>query len=1341
MIENYAATTRWDEDSTSTGNWFEVDFSTPGEFVKYGLATEYYEGGLAYLISSFPYDSSWQEKREWYSGLTLCDKFLFHNILSSSNGVGVFSGSGWGTQVALHGGRFGEPTTKEYIKFFGGPNNSEQEFDTSNILNLSQGRGSNLKFGRENTVEFFLKRTKNSNVLGTTLEECILDVRNNAEYGDAGFGGFFIHVVQVADNSPAVLSVLAMSGLNSAALTTGDIEPLGDGEWHHYAVVLRSGPVITTISVYVDGEEAGSQETPLVLDEVEMNLVGFIGASQGRLLDYPLGSLKLNGEIDDFRFWQKVRTKEEIKIFSRTCVYGGTNDSDENIGLGVYYKFNEGITGMVLKDSIVLDYSGRRSNGGWVGYSASSRRLGSAITEGGFGEYEQKDTSQYEEEPSYLSLVSEYRKKGEDFDLKNQHNIFKQMPRWLSINNLSSSKDLRYLSHVIGSFFDTLLLIGYNVVYAQGQDYSFGGLVKPEYNFSFLSSFGLKVNDLLDNVTWSEFAIGANEQTSFETTVEGAKRIILGNLANELDLLLKSKGTKRSIDSVLRCFGTAEDAIHPVLFEVGREVEFSDKYKAIAQRRSVANCSSELNVGAVITHSFDTAQSPLITGVSQDPELYNMTFQCRFVVPANYFGGQTKFSVFGVHGATFAGGACNWTDASTDSFIVYVEKASNDSTSGRFVLELRHTSGTTENFSDWFDGVFSGSSWVLNVSFVNKNSSQFGMLTDGIMDVPVAPNYEVVFSGAENHNGSIRGEFSNSVAVHAGLVPEFLSADKGAFAGSHRIDFVGDIDDLNEDYTCCLFDSVIAWSGTPTAEETRLHALSFRNRGIGYFEDVNRYVQQDLSQNLRFLDWQFGQELSVVPHVTLGFVSGEFDDARVVCQEISGGADMNAELHPFRCYLFGEPTVSGCFSSQYVFAKEQVPPEVFSDTESVSCGNNYDLEVFAKRPKWSKKIFGIEKNMNFLLNRLIFDLFGGIKYVYNLFSDGYQKHEIEYYRLRPAAERFFEEMNNEYLDFDRFFEYFRWLDGSIGDILSFFATSAFSAKKDGQILRNVVSSHALEREKYWWKRVVPDFLENNFEAVALGAEFNDYNWKIGHYKSGDVNFDQTLFWSERANRSLAEISSGSGVVDASRESIRVAAIGGEAPSYLLSSRKRPYILLAAGQSTAGGVQSEIEMYSLANSVVLGELDYNLAPPIDLDPAAGILRESVGLPSRTIGNFSKNYQVVCSSGRSRNNLSMKRSKWQFTFELPSFAGPRIFLETAYGFFTRSSSCTTSESYGFPRECDRKATDSIVVTCFSSPGDRTTSEGFRDRESLESCSYNSVNCRNLAARHDLDEEWSL
>ena len=76
--------------------------------------------------------------------------------------------------------------------------------------------------------------------------------------------------------------------------------------------------------------------------------------------------------------------------------------------LGVYFKFNEGVTTNTTTDSIVLDYSGRLSNGSFVGYSSGNRNTGSAIVESGVATSEFKDPIIYSSHPTVSSSLATY---------------------------------------------------------------------------------------------------------------------------------------------------------------------------------------------------------------------------------------------------------------------------------------------------------------------------------------------------------------------------------------------------------------------------------------------------------------------------------------------------------------------------------------------------------------------------------------------------------------------------------------------------------------------------------------------------------------------------------------------------------------------------------------------------------------------------------------------------------------------------------------------------------------------------------------------------------------------
>ena len=108
----------------------------------------------------------------------------------------------------------------------------------------------------------------------------------------------------------------------------------------------------------------------IALNEVTGALRGRIGAlltnpsgnSVGTDMD-GYGKTSIRCAYDEFRYWKTERTEKEIQQNYWTQVRGGTNNEIANAELGVYFKFNEGITGDATTDATVLDYSGRISNG------------------------------------------------------------------------------------------------------------------------------------------------------------------------------------------------------------------------------------------------------------------------------------------------------------------------------------------------------------------------------------------------------------------------------------------------------------------------------------------------------------------------------------------------------------------------------------------------------------------------------------------------------------------------------------------------------------------------------------------------------------------------------------------------------------------------------------------------------------------------------------------------------------------------------------------------------------------------------------------------------------------
>jgi len=368
-----------------------VDFSLPRNFARYGSAVDYYKQSLKRIYDYFPYDGSLRERIKWENESTYLDLYLYQNEYPRTNGYALFSPSGWGDLDGSIVDGYGLPATLEYIYLEGGPHINaggmtpiDVQFTGSNYYEPSKNRDNNLKYdlqGNGISLEFWLK--KDAFDTAKTRKEVVFDLWNGITSSADNYGRLRLELSATVDGAnPLILT--AMSGtkgvfespIASSTFTTSSIT---DSNWHHYALTLLSSSAGFKSSFYVDG----SPENQTTLGTSSINEVtGALRATIGALATSPSSSAapaysgKLSASMDEFRYWKTERNPKNIGRYWFTQVGGGTNDDPKpfvdttenvNTALGVYYKFNEGITGVTATDAIVLDYSGRVTNGSWTG--------------------------------------------------------------------------------------------------------------------------------------------------------------------------------------------------------------------------------------------------------------------------------------------------------------------------------------------------------------------------------------------------------------------------------------------------------------------------------------------------------------------------------------------------------------------------------------------------------------------------------------------------------------------------------------------------------------------------------------------------------------------------------------------------------------------------------------------------------------------------------------------------------------------------------------------------------------------------------------------------------------
>jgi hypothetical protein len=153
--------------------------------------------------------------------------------------------------------------------------------------------------------------------------------------------------------------------LNDGVLTTYDwgggaekstTSFVADGNWHHVAMTFTSGAVNGT-KFYVDGNlvmttTMTTMTTMTILNPALHPLAIGSGSYNG-------GSQCFNGDIDEARVWNIVRTKAEIQAAMNVELMGN------ELGLVSYYKFNQGIpTGNNPTETTLIDANTTSANTG-----------------------------------------------------------------------------------------------------------------------------------------------------------------------------------------------------------------------------------------------------------------------------------------------------------------------------------------------------------------------------------------------------------------------------------------------------------------------------------------------------------------------------------------------------------------------------------------------------------------------------------------------------------------------------------------------------------------------------------------------------------------------------------------------------------------------------------------------------------------------------------------------------------------------------------------------------------------------------------------------------------------
>jgi len=1208
----------------------QINYTNPKTFAKFGSAYLYYNSAIERILDFYPYDGSDAEINNFYNKSLDIEKYIFDNLYPRTNGYALMSADGWGIVSAIHtsiNNGYGMPSSQEYIEFKAGPGTGSGDtlyalspdpdsskfqysniYDTNLYLNAglpanydSGSRESNLKsdFDSGVTVEFWLKKPAFST--SKTEKEVILDIWNNNDADAHNYGRLTIFLDGTVSSTATPFYVTVQSGSTNiyeqAIGTNTTLTSIQD--WNHYAFTLQNSGSDFDIRLYLNGHlddtEKVSSKNFNELDQID--LMGRIGSLITTAHSNPAspttaaggnraGGGKFSGSIDEFRFWKTARNGRQIGTNWFDQIRGGVNTDISNTTLGLYYKFNEGITTDTSVDNTVLDYGGRICNGVWVGYDTYSRNTGSAIVESGHAKSEYLDPIIYSAHPDVVTLKTNLLNSGSFHDRQNNSSILNMVPSWIVEEDENNSftdpylSDLRKLTHIVGTYFDKIHLQISELSKIKNANYVSGAFKPVPFAHHLPQSLGLYIPDIFVDSEIIEKFLNKTISGSFESNLDETKNLIYTNIYNNLTNIYKRKGSESAVKNMLRCFYLNDELLPLKIRANNSEYTLQNKLVQRLQTNTSINFNNRFNTDGVIysavsgaisrspddqrgyisgshgegkTESKDSTYNPDGYGYE---DRYGFTAETTvefpsFVNNTGYINrSHTTSSIFGMYTAGTASAAhlagtettwvTNFGDSEvgpdTSNFQVYAIREKIGSRNAYFkITSSNHPFPFPELTSSIFKNIYDNTIWNISVRLQPDGYPKAGFVTGSAFGP--STNYKLLFDGYNTNFNEIVDSFSLTASITgSGLGINFLTASKRIYAGAERTNITGAI--LN--YCDLKVSNVKYWGKSLSDSELLFHSKDFNNIGISSsyqnassLDDAN--LQSEVPNlNYLFLNWNFN-------NVTASAHDGQFyiDDYSSGSVELRDNYGWIGKIGGYQHagYAFGFAT-----SSSDVIVKENMNSFEFIDPEQVVSSDlikilSEDDKVFGVVEEAPSYHYSIEKSMYDAVSSQMLDFFAGAADFNNVIGHPVHRYRHRYKDLEKLREIFFRRVSSV-SQVEKFLDYYKWFDQSLTTIISQLvpATARFSDD-----ILNVVESHVLERNKYQTQFPTIEFVETDLNTAMLGPMASSYPWPKGHSpvpsspRSTTIN---SFFWQKRAKADSEELTTGDATLDNQRQQIK-----------------------------------------------------------------------------------------------------------------------------------------------------------------------------------------------------------
>ena len=1111
-----------------------IDFSTASNFAIYGSAELYYENSIARIYNDYPYDGSKTEKIDFHLSSSYLDRWILAEKYPKSTGyITLGTSAKYSTSIE----DYGSTTTPEYIRAWGGLHTASSgmdgqplrnTFDKSIKYKLDLNRTQNWRIDANSgsTIEFWLK--KPSYNTSNSGREVLLDLWNGEASSSANYGRLTLELTGTSTGCFIATLQSGTAGFYRQTICAPTVTTSSLTSWHHYALSFTSASSGITNRFYVDGTENTSSVLGTPIGEIPGLVTGYLGSLQTKPsgnVFHGVGSMtgygKFSGSLDEFRFWKKRRKSQEIGYNWFRQIGGGMNSDDYTTGLGVYYKFNEGIVGGAAVDQTVLDYSGRLANGYWQGYTAGTRNTGSAMASSSYAFIETPNPIIYSNHPDVSALKVEMAASGSKHDNERGTSLYYSLPSWLTDEDTDGNQNLKKIAQILGSYFDTLHAQITAISNLKDKEYVQSKNKAIPFASRLLQEKGFIIKDILVNSDIVEMFSNVDVNAiKFQDNIDEIKNLIYTNIYNNLEAIYNSKGTEKSIRNFIRCFGIDDEIIKLNVYTDGGIHYLTDKAKATSVRKKYINFHNEDYFSSTIYQTSSVGNAlTFISGSTGSVNGANnaFTLEADIVVPYKKEIDETGFlyvpflssSIFGFHEA-IEGDPTNytWASSNTASFSVYLCRDERNSKDAKFVL--RSADSTVYLSSSYISNIYDNQHWNMAIRIKPDTYPYAGNVTQ------TQPAYTLSFYAVNYNFDEIANEVTLSASLSYASGSAILSNPKRVYAGAELTNFTGSAL-IKSDIQVGGVRSWLDYLDAPTIQAHNKDPLNFGNprafRGSNVFTINNKQIP---SQELTIFNWEFGP------------VTGSDSAGNYVIDDLTSGSTNTIfgwidgiirREYRGRGHGFGTSNTS-FIDNEFLYAQKKELPEISYTNDNIFIKSDRDIN-FIKDDDVSDSFYALEKSMNQVVSEEMLKTFSSIQEFSNLIGRPVDHYRSNYKRLDKIREHFFEKVEED-PNQEKFISYYKWIDASISEMILQLIPASVNF---GSGVTDVIESHILERNKYQRRIGLLDTVEST-EGIAKGIEELRYSWKYGHapigLRVGQPDPNENCLW-EKERRKRTDI--------------------------------------------------------------------------------------------------------------------------------------------------------------------------------------------------------------------------